>query len=182
MFCDQTACGEMAIFIATSFYSVYDWHWRCCAFGVTSCAFIYFTCALLLKTHLRFHDSFLRFHSMALRPLQKSDWLTWSFGETPGSRADSHEYGRDDVVGQSAILWQVPMHWVDVHRSWSNNHAWSTSLCFKWNQANVYAASRLTGDVATNRIASGLRRRCQLHLTNFFTAAMHVSDLQHCPF
>jgi len=24
MFCDQTACGEMAIFIATSFYSVYD--------------------------------------------------------------------------------------------------------------------------------------------------------------
>jgi len=29
--------------------SVYDWHWRCCAFGVTRCAFIDFTFALLLN-------------------------------------------------------------------------------------------------------------------------------------
>jgi len=50
---------------ATSFYSVYDWHWRCCAFGVTSCGFIDFTFALLLKIRLRFRGSFLRFHSMA---------------------------------------------------------------------------------------------------------------------
>jgi len=52
--------------VATCFYSVYDWHWRCCAFGVTSCGFIDSTLALLLKIHLRFRGSFLRFHIMAL--------------------------------------------------------------------------------------------------------------------
>jgi len=51
--------------VVTCFYSVYDWHWRCCAFGVTSCGFIDSTFALLLKIHFGFRGSFLRFHSMA---------------------------------------------------------------------------------------------------------------------
>ena len=57
--------------VATCFYSVYDWHWRCCAFGVTSCGFIDSTLALLLKIHLRFRGSFLRFHIMALVNMSK---------------------------------------------------------------------------------------------------------------
>jgi len=57
--------GRTEKLFATCLYSVYDWHWRCCAFGVTSCGFIDSTFALLLKIHLRFRGSFLRFHSMA---------------------------------------------------------------------------------------------------------------------
>ena len=45
---------------------MYDWHWRCCAFGDTSCGFIDSTFALSLKIHLRFRGSFLRFHIMAV--------------------------------------------------------------------------------------------------------------------
>jgi len=50
---------------------VHDWHWRCCAFGVTSCGFIDSTFALLLKIHLRFRGSFLRFHIMAPGPCSR---------------------------------------------------------------------------------------------------------------
>ena len=53
-------------FVWTLTCSLYDWHWRCCAFSVTSCGFIDFTFALLLKIHLRFLGSFLRFHSIPL--------------------------------------------------------------------------------------------------------------------
>jgi len=58
--------GPTEKLFATCLYSVYDGHFRCCAFGVMSCGFIDSTFALLLKIHLRFRGSFLRFHSMAV--------------------------------------------------------------------------------------------------------------------
>ena len=44
----QQAFYAFCLVFATSFYALYDWHWRCCAFRVTSCNF--YVCAFVENT------------------------------------------------------------------------------------------------------------------------------------